>query len=37
MRRLIIAWRLWRDRGLSFTLRGAWRAAERKAFQAWRR
>ena len=31
MSRLIIAFRLWRDRGLNFTWRSAWRAAERHA------
>jgi len=29
MRRLIIAWRLWRDQHLAFTLARAWRTAGR--------
>lgn len=37
MRRLIIALRLWRDPHLSFTLRRAWRAACRPAYQSWGR
>ena len=29
MRRLILAWRLWRDRHLAFSLARAWRSAGR--------
>lgn len=31
MHRLIITWRLWRDAGLRFDVRRAWRAAARHA------